>query len=403
MKYRYSARIKTGELQVGNVEAVSRDAAADILSGHELYILSLDQYAAPHWYHSFLFFFRRVKRKDLAIFTRQFAAMLGAKISITDALNSLYYQTPNYTLRDAIYEISTDISSGLSLSQALEKHSDIFFEFYVNLIESAEVTGRVEEVMIYLADYLEKEMLILSKVRTALIYPIFVIVLSIVVGGILIGLVFPQIAPLFQDANFQLPLITRAFLTLGDFINNWWVAIVIFFVVLILIAIDYLRTKEGKAVVNQLLLTAPIIGTFFKKLYVARFSEVASVLIRGGIPITQAIEISGHTIGSAFYQEILHDVVERVRRGEQLSKAFESYEKFFPPIVNQMITVGEQTGRLDDMFVRISSFYSREVENVVGNLTELIQPIVMVGLGAVVGLMFAALLLPIYNLIQVIR
>ncbi len=403
MKYRYSARTKTGELQVGNVEAINRDAAANILSGHELYILSLDQYTKPRWYHSVLFFFRRVRRKDLAIFTRQFAAMLDAKISITDALNSLYHQTPNYYLRDAIYEISTDISSGLSLSQALEKRSDVFFEFYVNLIQSAEVTGRVEEVMVYLADYLEKEMLILSKVRTAMIYPIFVILLSIVVGGILIGLVFPQIAPLFQDANFQLPLITRIFLALGNFINSWWVAIVIFFVVLTLIVIDYLRTKEGKAVVNQLLLTLPLIGTFFKKLYVARFSEVASVLIKGGIPITQAIEISGHTVGSAFYQEILHDVVERVRRGEQLSQAFERYEQFFPPIVNQMVTVGEQTGRLDDMFVRISSFYSREVENVVGNLTELIQPIIMVGLGAIVGLMFAALLLPIYNLIQVIR
>ena len=403
MKFRYSARTKTGELQVGYIEAIGRDAAANILSGHDLYILSIEKIEAPKWYHSILFYFKRVRRKDLTIFTRQFATMLEAKIPIQDALTALYYQTTAPALHEAIYEVSSDIDAGLSLSQALEKHSGIFFEFYIHLIQSAEITGRVEEAMGYLADYLERELILLAKVKNALIYPIFVVVLSIIVGGILIGLVFPQIAPLFEEAEFELPLITRVFLTLGHFINDWWLAIVIFFAVLIAIVIDYLRTEEGKAVLDVALLRAPFVGDFFRKLYVARFAEIASVLIKGGIPIAQAIEIGGHTVGSAIYREMLHDVAEGVRRGELLSQAFGRHGKYFPPIVNQMVTVGEQTGKLDQMFVRVGVFYSREVENVVGNLVELIQPALMVAIGVLVGLLFASILLPIYNLIQVIR
>jgi len=403
MKYRYSARTKKGELQVGYVEALNKDSANRILSSHDLYILSLEGVQAPRWYHSFLFFFKRVRKKDLSIFTRQLATMLEAKIPIRDALTSLYHQTNAPALKEAVFQISSDIDSGLSLSQAMERHGDIFFEFYIHMIQTAEVTGRVEEAMLYLADYLEKELLLSAKVKNALIYPAFVIVLSFIVGAILVGLVFPQIAPLFEEVEFDLPLITRVFLALGNFINNWWILILIFFVVMAFIIFDYLRTREGKSVLDTIILRAPFFGNFFRKLYVARFSEVASVLIKGGIPIAQAIEISGHTIGSALYQEMLHDVAEGVRRGELLSQLFADKQKYFPPLVEQMVTVGEQTGKLDDMFIRVSTFYNREIDNVVGNLVELIQPVIMVILGAVVGLLFAAILLPIYNLIQVIR
>ena len=403
MKFRYSARTKSGELQVGYIEAAGRDAAQNTLSGHDLYILSIERVEAPKWYHEILFFFKRVRRKDLALFTRQFATLLEAKIPIQDALTTLYYQTDIPALKEAIFEISSDINSGLSLSQSLEKHREIFFEFYVNLIQSAEVTGRVEEAMGYLAEYLEKELLLLSKVKNALIYPVFVVALSIIVGGILVGLVFPQISGIFDEAEFQLPFITRAFLAVGNFINHWWLAIVIFAVALVAILIDYLRSEEGKGISDELALNLPVVGQLFKKLYVARFAEVANVLIKGGIPIAQAIEISGHTSGSALYREMLHDIAEAVRRGDLLSRAFERYEKFFPPIVGQMVMVGEQTGKVDEMFGRIAGFYSREVDNIVVNLVELIQPMLMIAIGVLVGLLFAAILLPIYNLIQVIR
>lgn len=401
MKYRYSARTKTGELQVGFVESVSRETALRVLTGHELFILSLEETSQPTWYSAFSNFFNRVRRADLMIFTRQFATMLEAAIPLGDALTSLYRQTRNLALRETVFEISTDISSGLSLSQALERHSRIFSEFYINLIRSAEVTGRVEEAMTFLADYLEKETSLMGKVRNALIYPVFVIVLFLLVAGILMGVVFPQLEPIFRESNVALPVITEMFLAAGGFIARWWLAVLITGGVGAVIIIDYFRSQEGSIVYSQALMAAPVIGTLFKKVYVARFAEAASVLIKGGIPIAQAIEISGHTIGNLVYRDALHEAAESLRRGEQLSQALERNAAYFPPLVSQMVAVGENTGRLDQMLGRVSAFYTREVDALVGSLVELIQPALILIIGALVGLLFAAVLLPIYNLVQV--
>ncbi len=401
MKYRYSARTKSGELQVGFVESISKEAALNILSSHDLFVLSIESIERPAWYNGLVNFFNRIKRQDLVIFTRQFATMLEASIPLGDSLKSLYRQTKNGILREAIFEISSDISAGLSLSQALERHSNIFSEFYINLIRSAEVTGRVEEAMKFLADYLEKEMGLLTKVRNALIYPVFVVVLFIVTGGILMGVVFPQIEPIFQESNIALPMVTQIFLAAGHFLANWWLAIILVFIILLILVIDYFRTEEGKVVFDQLAINTPIFGNLFKKVYVARFAEAASVLIKGGIPIAQAIEISGHTIGSILYRDALHEAAESLRRGELLSQALEQRENFFPPLVSQMVAVGENTGRLDEMFDRISIFYTRDVDSLVSSLVELIQPALILFIGALVGLLFASILLPIYNLVQV--
>ncbi len=401
MKFRYSARTKTGEMQVGFVENVSKEGAVNVLHGHDLYVLSIEGSEAPPWYASFFAFFNRVRGIDLMIFTRQFATMLEAAIPLGDTLKALYRQTRNTTLREAVFEIAGDVDSGLSLSQALEKQSAIFSEFYINLVKSAEVTGRVQEAMVFLADYLEKETTLISKVRNAMIYPIFVIVLFIVAAGVLMGVVFPQIEPIFKDANVPLPLITRVFLGAGNFIANWWLAIIIIALILVAFIVEYARSDEGRAVYDEVVLSVPVIGKVLQQSYVARFGEATSVLIKGGIPIAQAIETSGHTIGSLLYRDALHEVAEQIRGGALLSRALETQERYFPPLVSQMVAVGENTGRLDEMLARVAQFYTREVDSLVSNLVELIQPALMVLIGALVGLLFASILLPIYNLVQV--
>mgnify|MGYP001592174830 CR=1 FL=1 len=401
MKLKYSARTKTGELQIGFVEAVTKEAAVNILNGHDLYVLSMESMEAPIWYGKFLNFFNRVRRIDLMVFTRQLATMLESAVPLNDALKSLYRNTHNVVLREAIFEISTDIDSGLSLSQSLERHANIFSEFYINLIKSAEITGRIEEAMSFLADYLEKETILVSKVRNAMIYPIFVIVLFVLTAGVLMGLVFPQIEPIFRDANVSLPLITTIFLIIGNFLANWWFAIIFILLIFFILLFDYFQSDEGKVVYDQLLLSSPIIGHLFKQFYVARFADATSILIKGGIPIAQAIEISGHTTTSINYRDALHEVADKIRQGQLLSQSLEEYEFLFPSLVSQMVAVGESTGRLSEMFNRISQFYTREVDNLVNNLVELIQPSLMILIGGLVGLLFAAILLPIYNLVQV--
>lgn len=398
MKFRYSARTKTGELQVGFVEAPGKDAALGTLSGHELYVLSLEEIKAAKLLPG-LSVFRRVRRKDLMIFTRQFATMLEAKIPINDALKALHNQTRSQNLREVIYELSADIESGLSLSQAFERHSDTFSEFFINLIRAAEITGRMEEAMVFLADHLEKEAILVAKIRNAMYYPAFIIAMFFVAAGIMLGVVFPQIQPIFAESKAELPTITRIFLGAGTFVQNWWLAILIALGGGVAVLTQYFRSGEGRAVFDQLALGTPIVGELFKKVYVARVSETVSVLIKGGIPIAQAIEIAGHTVGNALYQEILHMAAEGIRRGELLSQIMLAHEKYFPPLVYQMVALGEQTGKLEEMFSRISAFYVREVDNVVASLIELIQPILMVVIGVLVGFLFASILIPIYNLV----
>ena len=273
MKFSYKARTKEGELQVGNIEAGTRDAAVGILSGHGLFVLSLEPVSENRWYQRIVDFFERVKTKDMMIFTRQFATLLGSQVPIGDSLRNLAKQTSKPVLREVILEVGSDVEAGFSLSQALARHPGAFSEFYVNMIKSAEVTGRLSEILDFLADYLERQAILLSKVRNALIYPSFVIGLFGVVVIVMVTMVLPQITPIFAESNIPLPFFTQLLLSVGLFATKWWWIIIIALGAIILFLIDYSQTKEGKVVFNEISLRLPFVGKLFQKMYLARFAE----------------------------------------------------------------------------------------------------------------------------------
>jgi len=400
MKFKYTARTQTGELQTGFVEGVNREAAYNVLIGNNLYLLSLESSEVPHWYDPVVNFLKKVKKKDVMIFTRQFAVLLGAKISLGDSLKNVYKQTANLALREAIGEVSSDVDSGLSLSQALERHGQIFSNFYISMIRSAEITGRVDEVVNYLADYLEKEYVFGTKIKGALTYPIIVFALIFVVAGIMVGFVFPQLTPIFKESNVDLPFLTKMFIFLGDFIMQWWLVLLIFLIMIGISLINYFKSAEGKIVFDEVAVRLPVFGNLFKQTYIARFAESASVLIKGGIPVAQALEISSHTVGSVVYRDSIKDLADAVREGVLLSNALEQNSNYFPSLVSQMVAVGESTGQLDALLGRVADFYTREAGETIDNLVELIQPALMIVMGIVVGILFAAVLLPMYGLVQ---
>ncbi|PIV13318.1 hypothetical protein COS46_00825 [Candidatus Jorgensenbacteria bacterium CG03_land_8_20_14_0_80_38_39] len=399
MKYFYKARTKEGEIQVGDVEAANKEMALSILLSHGLFVLSLELTERPHFYSRILNFFKRVKVTDLMIFTRQFSTLLGAQVSLGDSLKNLFEQTTNPVLKEIVSDIASDIESGLSLSQALERHPKVFSDFFVNMVKSAEVSGRLAETLEFLADYLEKQVLLTSKVRNALIYPAFIVGLFFVVLLIMSVVVFPQLKPVFEEAGVALPFFTRLLLGIGSFLVNWWFLVFIIFIVFVVIIFDYFQTQEGKAVLDELKLRLPLFGSLFQKIYVVRFADSVRVLIQGGLTLPQAVEISSHTIGSLLYQELLHEAAEGLKKGQQLSQILAQMPRF-PLLVSQLVAIGESTGRLDALLGRISNFYTREVEAVVNNLVELIQPILMVVIGLAIGLLFASILLPLYSLIN---
>jgi len=399
MKFKYQARNKDGELQVGFVESYSQNGAADVLVSHGLYVLSLENESKDNFFDKFLAMFKHISLTDLMIFTRQFATLMEAKVSLGDSMKNLQKQTRSAMMKEVIYEIGTDVDSGLSLSQALERQKDVFSEFYVSMIRSAEITGRLEEAIIYLAEYIEKQKLWRSRIVNALIYPAILVAMFLGIVILMVTMILPNIKPILLEAG-DLPWYTDVVLNGGDFITTWWWVAIIVILPMVMFFLEYIRSDEGKVVVDEVLLRTPVFGSLFSKMYIARFAESLGILVKGGIPIAQALEITSRSIGSSVFQDILHDVSDRVRGGELLSAALERYEYYFPSLVSQMIAIGETTGRLEELLGRIAIFYTRDVDDMMSRLGELVQPLIIAIIGVFVGFLFASILVPIYNLVK---
>ena len=397
MKFEYQARDQAGQLQVGFIEAENRDSAARKIIDNNLYILALTEVNKKGAQASFVNMFNRVNQKDIVIFTRQFATLLESDVPLSESLRTLTAQTRNLTLKEAIIWIQKDVDSGLSLSQAMKRHENIFTEFYVNMLLSAEATGRIDEVMTFMADYLEKQAALASKVRNALIYPIFLTSFLFIVLIFMSIVVFPQIESVFKELEVELPIMTKALIGFGTFITNWWWAVLAGGTFTIFAFKDYFKSKEGRVFLGEIMIRLPMFNRILKNMYVARFADSISVLTKGGVPIVQAIEITARTMGSAVYGEILKLIAGEVKNGMLLSQALLKHPKYFPPLVSQMLAIGEQTGKMDKLLSKVSSFYSKEVEDLVSGLTEFIQPILMIIVGVVVGLLFYSILAPMHQ------
>ena len=398
MKFKYQAKTKEGEQQVGFVESGSRENAADILASHGLFVLSLEETGVIHWYDRLSGFFDRVRRKDLVVFTRQLATLLEARLPLNVALKILYEQTANKGLKEAILAMSQDVDSGLSFSQAMERQENVFPGFYVEMMRAAEVTGTMNEIAGFLADYTEKEGILAAKASGALVYPGIILALFVVVAFIMIAFVFPQVGAVFTENDVVLPWYTQILLGAGDFLGKWWPAVLVFAGAMGFVVVDYFQTEEGVALLDSVKISFPLTKKIYIPLIMARFGNAMALLVHGGIPIAQALEIIKTMVGNVSYEDIVGNIANDVREGELLSKSIGKYPELFPDIVAQMAAVGETTGKTEAMFSRISSIYTREADDIMNNLVDIIQPVLMIGMGLMVGLLFAAILVPIYSL-----
>lgn len=403
MKFKYRAKTKEGEEQAGFVDSANKDAAFTVLTGHDLFILSLEEAETVRWYDRIASYFGRVKRADLVVYTRQMAILMEAQLPLTSVIKTLEQQTVHPILKEASLQIREDIDAGLAFSQALERQKGIFPEYFVSMIRSAEVTGNLGKVVGFLADYLEKEAVLAGKAKSAMIYPLIVVGLFVVVVIIMLTFVFPQIVPVFQQSGVTLPILTQILLGAGTFISRWWLGLVFVLIVLVLVVLDYLRTPEGQAFKDDLKIRLPIVKRIYIPLTLNRFASTTSMLLRGGVPITQSIEIVGQTIANIIYRDALHQIAEEVSQGEHLAEAIGKRPDYFPPLVSQMISVGETTGQVDQILTRIADFYGREADSLVSNLVDLIQPVLMIGIGVMVAALFASILLPLYQLTATIQ
>ena len=342
---------------------------------------------------------KRIPLKEKIIFTRQLAVMNKAGLPLVKAVDSLRRQTTNDYFKTVLSQIATDIKGGSLMSKAIERFPKVFPEMYVSVIKSGEQTGQLSTVLFELADQQEKDADLISKVRGAMIYP--AVILSALVGVVVLILVFvlPSLQTVFADAGATLPLATRFLLGASSFTTNYW------YIILIIIAGSYVglhfffKTRRGMLIYDKLKIRIPVFGTLTKKVYIARFARTMSMLTKASIPILQAVKIVKQTINNIYYQEAFERISRKVEGGKTIAQAIE-VENLFPPMVTQLISLGEESGTFDASLTEIANFYDKEVDSMSKNLATLLEPMLIILMGLGVAFVVAAVLGPIYGMVQ---
>ncbi len=396
MKFIYQARTKSGEVKSGVIEAASIQSASEILRQQDLFITFLKKEETgilPR-----IRFFEGVSGKDVAVFSRQLAVMFRANVSLVESLRTIGGQLPNQNFREKIFKISQIVESGSTLSDALSRYSDIFSPFFVSMVKAGEVSGNLSQQFNYLADYLEKQYYLSGKVKAAMVYPGVIVAVMVGVLFLLSYFVMPNLTAMLQDSEMELPALTQFVIGFTDFIRG--IGGIVLLLVMIAVALGifrFSRSKTGKRFFDNLILRLPIFKNLLKMLYVSRFADNLSVLIAGGIPITRALEITTDIVGNDIYRDAITKTAIGVRKGQAISSTLFGYPELFPAMFSQMILVGEQTGSLDKSLLVMVSFYEKETERGIDAMLTLIEPMLVIVLGLLVGGVVASVMIPLYQ------
>lgn len=401
--YTYEARDKSGQKVNGQAEFSDEKSALEKLTQQGYFVTEINEGKGDSLgLKGILLAFRGVKKDAIILFSRQLATMLRAGLSLMTCLNVLIKQTEDFKLRSALVAIRNDINAGNSFAQSLSKHPAIFSEIYVNTIRVGEETGSLEEILNRLASFAEWQLNLESRIKGSLFYPAAVITVAIAVVIFLLTFVIPKFAALFSRMNVPLPLITTIMVNIGNFFLKWWILIFAGVIGAIVGIAMFIRTKKGRFIFDRLKFKIPIVGNLVNKVVMLRFSRSLEIMLRNGVNIIKSLEVVSKGVGNVLVAQVLDDVRLNVHKGGGMAEILKQ-SPYFPPMVVAMITVGEESGSLDQMLVDIADNYEQQVEYISRNLTTMIEPILLVFLAIVVGMVAASLFLPIFKFMKVLR
>lgn len=395
MLFKYKALDQDGKKKDGSIDALNKTVAISALQRRGLIVVSLKGEESKSFFKGT--FLDRVPLRDVVVMSRQLATLFASQISALKAFTLLSENAENKMLASQLRGVGDDLQAGSSISDALAKYPDTFSEFYVNMIKAGEESGKLNETFEYLAQYLDRQYSLTSKTRNALIYPAFVIVVFITVMLLMFTMVIPNLSALLIESGQEIPIYTSIIIAISSFIVNYGIFIAIFFVALIVYLLWYRRNDRGKEYLDHLKISLPLIGNLYKKMYLSRISDNLNTMLSSGISIVRSIEITADVVGNQVYKRILREALESVKSGNTLSDAMGRHEEV-PPIMVQMIKVGEETGSLGSILKTLAEFYRREVDDAVDTLIGLIEPAMIVLLGLGVGILLTSVLVPIYNI-----
>ncbi len=343
----------------------------------------------------------KVKKKDLAVFCRQFYTMIDAGLGIVKCLDILAVQAENKTLCKAIISINEDVQKGLVLSEAMKKHKNIFPTILTSMVEAGEISGNLDTIMERMAIHFEKENKLENKIKSSLIYPMILIIVSVAVVIFMLVFVLPTFIGMFESSDSPLPGPTRIMLSLSESLNTHWYIYGVVLLSLIIGTHVYKKTNSGKRFLDSLKLKIPIINTTTSKIITSRFTRTLSTLISSGIPLIQALEVVGRVVNNVVVEKGINDGIENIRKGIPLSRTIKDIG-IFPPMVDSMIKVGEESGALDDILYKTADFYDEEVETNLQRLTTLIEPILIVGMALIIGFIVIAMAMLMFDVVNTI-
>ena len=402
--YEYAVRDRAGHVVTGKIDADSPAAVATKLKsmGYAPVKISLVKSGGLQMELKLPSVGSKVKLKELAVFSRQFATMINSGLSMLRALSILEEQQPNKALREILTEVRLEVESGSALSNSMARHPDIFPPLMVNMIRAGEVGGFLDKVLVQIADNYEAEVRLRGKVKSAMTYPVVVLIMAIVMSIGMLLFIVPTFAGLFTSLGGSLPAPTQALVNLSNFLKVAIVPLIILSVIGMVVWGRVKHTTRVREFIDPLKLKMPVFGNLFRKIALARFCRNLGTMLTSGVPILQSLDIVADTSGNIVIANAVRDVQESVRNGESLTEPLSKHD-IFPPMVTQMLSVGEDTGALDTMLHKISDFYDQEVEATTEQLTALIEPIMIAVLGGLVGSMIIALYMPIFKVFDLIK
>ncbi len=392
-KFSWKGRTKSGAIQKGIIEAVDQNAANAQLTGQGIREIKLNR----NFEINIPGLKQRVTTKDMVVFTRQFATMIDAGLPLVQCLDILSSQQDNATFKVVLLKVKEDVESGSTFADALAKHPKIFDRLYVNLVAAGEVGGILDTILNRLAVYIEKKMALAKKVKGAMVYPATVVSVAVIVISIILIWVIPVFQQMFSGAGQDLPMPTQIVIALSDFLKSYFLFVILGFVVFVGILRAIYRTNKGRYLFDKMFLRLPIFGPLIRKVAVAKFTRTLGTLVSSGVPILEGLDVVAKTAGNVIIEAAIMKTRESISEGRTIAEPL-AETNVFPPMVVQMISVGEATGALDQMLNKIADFYDDEVDDAVSSLTAAIEPLLMVGLGGSIGAIIIAMYLPIFSM-----
>lgn len=399
-QFSYRARNKEGKLVKGTLRAPNEDRASTLLRQNQLTPVEISPGSRTSIFDREIFG-SSVSKKDLIVLNRQTSSMINAGVPILEALKAIKRQAEKKKTKTVLQEMIYDVEGGESLSNSMAKHPKVFSPFFLGVIRTGEASGRLSQSLESLADHIEQDYIFTRKVRSALVYPVFVLGVVIILSIVMFVFVLPQLTTLFQDAGVALPLPTRILIGTITFFQNYWIIVVLAFIAIGLVARSYLRTAEGRYTLSTVVLQIPVLKELFQKVYLARITSILQTLFESDVPILESLQLAKQAVGNRVYQRILNDTANAVKDGATISSVWE-HEPFIAPLLTTMVGVGERSGEISESFEQANQFFKRDVDSMLDSITILLEPILIIVLAIGVAIVVAAVLLPIYNLVLVL-